>query len=178
MESLKSHLHAVLGIALSGAVVLAPPTNAAEPNSEHTFKLSKGEARPEATLEDANWLVGSWTGSAFGKQFEEVWNAPSAGSMVGMFKVFDASGVEFYEIMLLTREEGTLSLKVKHFSADFVAWEEKPDFVNFRLVKLEDDALHFGGISFYRRDTDNIDAYIVLKDEGKTSEHKLVYRRE
>lgn len=151
---------------------------AAEPRTEHTFGLEEGEERPAATLEDADWLVGSWTGTAFGSHFEEHWNPPSAGSMVGLFKLFNDEGVSFYEILLLTVDEGTLSLKVKHFSADFTAWEEKGDYVNFRLVKKEKDALHFGGISFYRRDDNNIDGYIVMKNGEKITEHHLKYERQ
>ncbi len=150
---------------------------AVEPQTEHTFRLSDQESRPQATLEDARWLVGSWEGTAFGQKFEEVWNPPSADSMVGMFKLFSDEGVAFYELLLLTVEEGTLSLKVKHFNADFTAWEEKADFINFRLVKIEPNALHFGGISFYRRSNDQIDGYIVMKNNESVSEHKLVYQR-
>lgn len=73
--------------------------------------------------------------------------------------------------------EGTLSLKVKHFNPDFTAWEEKDDFVNFRLVKLEENALHFSGLSFYRRDENHIDAYIVLREGDEISEHELKYVR-
>lgn len=150
---------------------------AAEPRTEHTFKLEDGETRPAATLDDAAFLVGSWTGSGFGQQFEQVWNPPSAGSMIGLFKLMSADGVSFYELLLLTVDEGTLSLKVKHFNADFTAWEEKADFINFRLVKKESGALHFGGISFYRRDADNMDAYLVMKNGEDVSEQHLVYRR-
>lgn len=97
--------------------------------------------------------------------------------MVGLFKLFGEDGVAFYELLLLSVEDGTLSLKVKHFNADFSAWEEKADFVNFRLVKKEDDALHFGGISFYRRDDNSIDGYIVMKSGENVTEHHLQYQR-
>ena len=152
--------------------------NAAEKRTEHTWTVADGEERPAATLEDAKWLVGSWTGTAFGQKFEEVWNPPSAGSMVGMFKLYDGEEVSFYEILLLTVENGTLSLKVKHFNADFSAWEDKTEHVNFRLAKIEDDALHFSGISFYRRDDDHIDGYIVMRNGDEVTEHKLVYARQ
>lgn len=158
------------------AVSLALP--AAELRTENTYKLAEGEERPAATLEDAAWLAGSWVGTAFGKRFEEHWNPPSAGSMVGLFKLFDDEGVSFYEILLITQEEGSLSLRVKHFSADFTAWEEKGDHVNFRLVAMEDDALHFGGLSFYRRDENNIDGYIVMKNGDNVTEHHLKYERQ
>ena len=150
---------------------------AAEPRTEHTYQLAPDEARPTATLDDASWLVGSWTGTAFGERFEEVWNPPSAGTMVGLFKLFGDDGVAFYELLLLSVEEGSLSLKVKHFSADFSAWEEKPDFVNFQLVKKEEDALHFGGLSFYKKGDDAIDGYIVMRNGETVTEHHLQYKR-
>lgn len=150
---------------------------AAEPRTEHTYRLAPDEARPAATLDDASWMVGSWTGTAFGQQIEAVWNAPSAGSMVGLFKLYGDDGVTFYEILLLSVEEGTLSLKVKHFSPDFTAWEEKPDYVNFQLVKKEKDALHFGGLSFYKRGDDAMDGYIVMRNGENITEHHLQYER-
>ena len=153
------------------------PFAAAELRTEHTYQLTEGEARPAATIEDAAMLVGSWEGTAFGGRIEEVWNPPSAGTMVGMFKFFVDDEVVFYEIFLMTVEEGTLSLKVKHFSPDFTAWEEKDDYIEFRLVKIDEDALHFGGLSFYERGDDAIDGYIVMKNAEGIREEPLVYKR-
>ena len=156
---------------------MATTACAAEPRTEHTYQLAPDEVRPTATLDDASWLVGSWTGTAFGERFEEVWNPPSAGTMVGLFKLFGDDGVAFYELLLLSVEEGTLSLKVKHFSADFSAWEEKSDFVNFQLVKKEADALHFGGLSFYKKGDDAIDGYIVMRNGETITEQHMQYER-
>ena len=157
--------------------VVSLPLLAAEPRTEHTYQLSEGEERPAATIEDVGLLVGSWTGTAFGGRFETVWNPPSAGTMVGFFKLLGDDGVSFYEILLLSVEDGTLSLKVKHFNPDFTAWEEKADYVNFQLVRKEENALHFGGISFYRRGEDSIDGYIVMRNGDEITEHHLVYER-
>ncbi len=151
--------------------------DAAEPRTEHTFQLAPDEARPAASLDDASWLAGSWVGTAFGRHFEAVWNAPSADSMVGLFKLYDDDGVAFYELLLLVVEDGTLSLKVKHFNADFSAWEEKPDYGRFRLVKKEANALHFHGLSFYKRGDDAIDGYIVMRHGEEVVEHHLRYQR-
>lgn len=162
--------------ALLGAVLFVPLL-AAEPRTEHTYQLSEGEERPAATIEDASWLVGSWSGTAFGQRFEDVWNPPSAGTMIGFFKLYGDDGVAFYELLLLSVEDGTLSLKVKHFNPDFTAWEEKDDYINFQLVKKEESALHFGGISFYRRGDDAIDGYIVMRNGDEVTEHHLKYER-
>ena len=166
-----------IGITLLALLLATLASWAAEPRTAHTYKLGADEARPAASLEDASWLVGSWTGTAFGQQFEEVWNPPSAGSMIGLFKLFNDEGVSFYELLELREENGTLSLKVKHFNADFTAWETKEDYVNFQLVKVEEHALHFGGLSFYRRDDASIDGYIVMRSEDTIQEHHLRYQR-
>jgi len=156
---------------------LADFGNAQSLRTEHTYVLDDPSSRPAASLEDVSWLVGSWTGTAFGNAFEEVWNPPSAGSMLGMFKVLDEDEVSFYELVLLVEEEGSLSLKVKHFHSDFTAWEEKEDYVRFRLVKIADNAVYFSGLSFHRVGDNEMHGYLALRDEGKVWEEKLVYRR-
>ncbi len=158
-------------------VVLAQSAAAQTQLTEHTYQLDTPENRPAATLDDVAWMVGNWSGEAFGSSFESHWNPESAGSMVGFFKLFNGDNVSFYELLLLVEEEGSLSLKVKHFNPDFTAWEEKEDYIDFRYVKSEDDAVHFSGISFYRVDDDNMVAHIVFRNGDEINENKLVYRR-
>ena len=145
--------------------------------TEHTFKLDDIDAKVPATLEDVSWMVGSWDGIGFGGTFEEVWNPPSLGTMVGMFKVLGDEEVAFYELMLLAEEEGSLVLKVKHFNADFTAWEEKEDYLTFRLVSVAPDAVHFSGLSFYQVSADEIHGYIAMRNDEKVWEEKMVYTR-
>jgi hypothetical protein len=145
--------------------------------TEHTFKLDAASSRPAATFKDVDMLVGSWEGTAFGSIFEETWNPPSAGSMVGFFKLIDEDEVAFYELLLLIEEEGSLSLKVKHFSAAFEAWEDKEGYVTFQFIKADENAVHFSGLSFYRIDENTMNGYIVLRSGEDVREEKLVYRR-
>ncbi|MDJ0907016.1 MAG: DUF6265 family protein [Woeseiaceae bacterium] len=158
-------------------VVLAQSAAAQTQLTEHTYRLDTPDNRPAATLDDVAWMVGNWSGEAFGASFESHWNPQSAGSMVGFFKLLDGDTVSFYELLLLVEEEGSLSLKVKHFNPDFTAWEEKADYIDFRYVMSDDDAVHFSGISFYRVDDDNMIAYIVFRNGDDVNERKLVYRR-
>jgi hypothetical protein len=150
---------------------------AAETYTAHTYRLAKGDAPPAATLSDVAWLVGAWEGECFDVRCEEVWNPPSAGTMVGLFKLYGDDGVRFYELMLLTVEDGALVMKIKHFNADFSAWEDKADYVSFPLVALEPDAVHFRGLSLYRRGPDDLDIWIALARDGDVREHRLAYRR-
>lgn len=147
--------------------------------TEHTYKLDKDKKPLTVPIEQLSWLVGSWKGKAFGAEFEEVWNPPSAGSMMGMFKLYDKKkGIKFYELMIIEPDEGSLVLKVKHFSADFVSWESKEKYIKFPLVKLEPNAIHFSGLSFYRKSENNISAYLVLSQaDGSFKEMPLYYYR-
>ena len=97
--------------------------------------------------------------------------------MVGMFKLFGDDGVAMYELMVMTVEDGTLSLKIRHFNPDFTAWEDKTEDVTLQLVKKEDNALHFGMVSFYRRNDDRIDAYILFRDGDEVFERLIAYER-
>jgi hypothetical protein len=164
-------------VAMLALLLVSHAVLAQSPRTEHTFQLDDTETRPAATLDDVSWLVGNWSGEAFGSTFEESWNPPSAGSMIGFFKLMDGSDVVFYELLLLVEEEGSLSLKVKHFNADFTAWEDKADYVTFRYIKSDGNAIHFSGISFYRIDDNTMHGYIVFHNGDDVREEKLVYRR-
>ncbi|MDJ0917568.1 MAG: DUF6265 family protein [Woeseiaceae bacterium] len=170
---------AKLTIALA-ALLLCFASGVAESDStadKKTFRLDDSGQRPDATLEDVSWLVGSWDGTAFGQRFEQVWNPGSAGSMVGMFKLYSDDGVNFYELLLLLEVEGSLEIRVKHFTPEFVAWEEKEGYITFPLVGIEDDAIHFSGLSFYRTDEVTMEGYLAMKSESGVREEKLLYRR-
>lgn len=164
------------GVALA-LIVFVASAAAQSPRTEHTFNLDDPDNPPSATLDDVGMLVGSWRGTAFGGTFEEVWNPPSADSMVGFFKLMADDKVVLYEILLIREEEGTLNLKVKHFSDDFTAWEDKAEYVNFRFIRAEEGAVHFSGISFYRVSEDEMHAYLVMRDGESIREEKLVYER-
>lgn len=88
MAEVHQHLCCILLAAVLGMGSAAAQSQ----RTEHTYKLDDPEDRPAATLDDVAWLVGSWTGEAFAGSFEQVWNPPSAGSMLGMFKILDGDG--------------------------------------------------------------------------------------
>ena len=165
---------------LLGAVALmlaAACGSAQSERTEHTLRLDDPDNRPAASIEDVGWLVGNWEGEAFGQSFEEVWNPPSGGSMAGFFKLMDGDDVGMYEMLVLLEDEGSLSLRVKHFTKDFIAWEDKEDYVEFKLVRIDPDAIHFSGLSFYRIDENRTDGYIAMRTDDGVREEKLTYRR-
>ena len=170
--SLWNSLFAVASIAC-----LASAAAAQSRNTEHTLKLDDPAARPAATVEKVAWMAGSWEGEAFGGTVEEVWTPPSAGTMVGTFKLVDGGKPSMYEFQILVEEEGSLLLKLKHFNADFSGWEEKDGFVSFPLVKLTEDAVYFSGLTYRRVGSDRLEVHVALERGGEVHEERLVFRR-
>jgi hypothetical protein len=99
--------------------------------------MSKYPAEPLRTisLADFSWLTGSWDGEKHGEAIEEHWSAAAAGAMLGMFRWLRAERGVLYELMTLESEAaGGITLRIKHFGAGLVGWEEKENAVVFTLV--------------------------------------------
>lgn len=133
---------------------------------------------PPATLADAGWLAGHWVGDGLGGVSEETWSSARGGTMMGTYRLLKDGKPVFYEFLLLAEENGTLVMKLKHFNPDFSGWEEKANFVTFKLVAVEPRAVHFDGLSYLREGDDEMRIYLLLKDkEGKVREEVFKLRR-
>ena len=146
-------------------------------NTENTLKLDDPATRPEASIEDLAWLVGTWRGEGLGGTVEEVWTAPTADTMMGVFKAARDGEVQFYEILILVQEEGSLTLKLKHFHPDLKGWEEKDEVVEFPLVAIKEREALFSGLTYRRTKDDALHAFVATSREGRMGELKLVLRR-
>ncbi len=166
-----------LAIALCAIVVTwAGPASAQSRNTEHTLKLDDPANAPTASIDQVAWLAGSWEGDAFGGRFEEYWAPPSAGTMVGTFKLIMDGQATMYELFLIVAEGESLVLKLKHFNADLSAWEEKAEHVSFSLVKLDEGVVFFDGLTYRRKGPDLIQVYLALSRDGEVSEEELLYK--
>jgi hypothetical protein len=169
-------------LSLTFASFVAVPLGAAAgPQETPAFRtlLLGDQPPPPARIESMAWLAGEWTGEGLGGSIEEIWSAPRAGVMTGMFRHFTKDRPTFYEFFMLAEEEGSVVLKVKHFNPDFSGWEEKADFVRFPLVKVEDQALHFDGLSYVRDGEGALKVYLRIKSRqtGQVREEELQLRR-
>ena len=108
------------------------------------------ETSPKTSIEDISWISGNWSGEALGGQFEETWNAPMGGAMMGMFKLVIDEKVEFYELLTIVPKDDRLVLRLKHFDKGLVGWEEKDESVEFPLVSASPTKVVFNGLVFSR----------------------------
>lgn len=172
-------LAAVAVLAAAPSAAQSGAAGAPEPErlTDHTLRYDSTAARPAATLADAAWLVGLWEGEGLGGRVQEVWTPPAADRMSGAFTSLHEGGVRFQELLALVEVDGSLELWVRHFDPDFSAWEEKEDFVRFRLVRAEPGVLRFGGLTLERLGDDGWRAYLALRSGGALREELFEYRR-
>ena len=128
-------------------------------------------------FDDIQWMTGRWVGDGFGGVSEEIWSAPSAGSMVGVYKHFKDGEVTFYEILLIAENEGKPSLRLKHFNADLTAWEEKKDFVEFSFVGISENKLEFKGLVFELVADDLMEVRLKMKRGGEIVTEVFTFER-
>ena len=165
--------------ALALATTLSIHAQAPQGNTPNTLNLPEGAARSAAKVADLAWLAGTWTGEGLGGRIEEVWSAPDGGAMVGYFRLVKDDKPVFYEIMTLIEIDGSVEMRLKHANPDMTGWEEKKDFVTFKLVRHDDTGAWFSGLTFRRINPDLMEGYLALRDRttGAVSEEKFIYRR-
>ena len=145
----------IRGLLLYLSLLLTPMAAAAD-ETVPVLSLEEGARSPAATIGDIAWLAGRWAGEGLGGTAEDVIAPASGGQMMGMFRHSKADGsVNFYEFYVFAEQDGSLTVRLKHFSPLLSGWEEKDAFVEFPLVSVEGRAAYFDGLSY------------VLGDDGK-----------
>ncbi len=164
-------------LALLVAALATPGATGQSRYTENTLQLDEGAERPRAKLDQLAFMVGAWEGEAFGGRFEEVWSAPSVGTMTGTFKLIHDEKPSMYEFEIIVEDEGSLAIRLKHFNADLSAWEEKAEFVEFPLVKLNEEGAFFAGLTYRRIGPDELGVFLAMKTKVGVREERLTYRR-
>jgi hypothetical protein len=167
----------VIALATASAPTLVGPAHAQAALTGNTLRLDPGAAPGHGTLADAAWMVGVWEGEGLGGAVQEAWAPAVADRMTGTFTSLEDGAVRFQEIMVLAEVDGSLELRVRHFAADFTAWEDRDDFVRFRLIRTAPDRLYFSGLTLERVGPDRMRAHLAMRSAGQLREETFEYRR-
>ncbi len=134
-------------------------------------------AQPAATLADLAFIAGHWQGEPEGAFIEEIWSAPNGNTMMGSFRYMQEGEAVFFELMTIDTIDPVPTLRIKHFSAGLVAWEDKEEVHLFPLVRLEGQEAVFEQADgekrlIYRLTGDEMMVTLEeLKDGAWTAEH-------
>lgn len=134
-----------------------------------------GQSAP--TITDASWLAGRWVGEGLGGQIEETWSPAAGGQMVGHFQLVVGGKAQFYEILLLDAQPTGLRMRVKHFNADFTAWEDKGGWHSFEPVAVEPNLLKFKGLTLARNGEDLTITVRIKAKDGTVADHPILLKR-
>lgn len=124
---------------------------------------------------DFSWISGTWRGPGFGGTFEEIWSQPDAmGTVMGMFRFHDdQDSIQFYEFWKL---DGS-GLLLKHFTPEFIGWEEKDGFVNFPMVSAETGKITLKGLVYELIDEKTLRISLDMKNKGEVKTHVFTLTR-
>lgn len=157
------------------AIFLCLPVASQDRFTENTLKLEKGQRSPAATIRDVAWLAGRWIGSGMGGRVEEIWSPPQNGSMMGMFRYIRNERTIFYEIMTLVEDNGSVTLRLKHFHPNLKGWEEKDVTVDFPLVRKNEATLFLEGLTYKSsKNGAAMKSYVAIREESG-SVHEEVF---
>ncbi len=142
--------------------------------TEHVMRADSTKVyTTDKSISDFAWMKGHWEGTGLGGKVEETWSRPNNGVMVGTFRLMSGEDTEFYEICWIEQNAGQLAYKVKHFSKDFEAWEEKKEYVSFRFLEQRGDMFYFDGLTIMRQG-EKLIYYIAFEgQDGNALEQKF-----
>lgn len=140
-------------------------------------QLAPGQSSPPAKIADLAWLEGTWIGKGLGGHTEEYYSSPLAGAIVGNFRFVKDDKAIFYEIVTIVEHNGSVLVRLKHFTPDLVGWEEKDQSVEFKLVALEGQTAYFDGQTL-KREGDTLYAAVLIKNkkDGSTRIEQFSYK--
>jgi hypothetical protein len=158
-------------------LVLASVSMSQEMWTKNTIKLTAGQNGGAASIADMAWLAGTWRGAGLGGSNEEIWSAPQGGVMMGSYRMLKDSKPVFYEFLTLSETDGRLKLRIKHFGADLVGWEEKDKTEDMAFIKRDGNRHYFHGLTWEVLGPNKVNIYLAIEGKDKVTEETFRYER-
>ena len=147
---------------------------------------SFGAAAQDApTLDDLAFLEGGWRGGSEDFTFEETWLPADAGVMTAMARGVSGGELAVLEYILVTQDEDAVTMRFKHYNADFSTWE-KDGPTTLTLTSVAENDVTFSAdppsetvksIRYWMPEADVMQADIVLVEDGEEGGFSLTFTR-
>lgn len=169
----------IIPVAIGWVFLVTSFTQAQSVFTEHTFKLDEGAKPATAELEKFKFLVGRWVGTGLGGECEEVFLPVWNNTMTGSFRYAKEGKLVFSEYFSLHSDENGTALRLKHFNPDMVGWEDKAGMVKFPLIKVEEKAAYFSGLTYKLVGPNELHVWVAMPNQatGKSNDEAFVFQR-
>ncbi len=179
MKKLSLYIVLAAGITGSLSIMWILPLKAQETPTGKVIRAGETTQYYHGSVQDLDWLQGSWQGEGLGGICQEVWEKPFGNTMMGMFKLIKEGKPVFYEFFVLVEEKGLIELRLKHFTSAFMGWETKDKFISFKLVEVKGHKAHFEGLTMEKIDDNHLRVYVAIKyEDGVVREELFEFERQ
>jgi len=94
-------------------------------------------------MEQLSFLTGRWTSDTPDEYQEESWSPIRAQNITGQFRVLHKGTPVFYEFWTVEMDHNMPVLKLKHFNAGLIGWEDKDKSTRMPLRKVSANEVLF-----------------------------------
>lgn len=144
--------------------------------------MSHGQPARNGPLQPLAFLSGRWVSITRAEMQEETWSRVSGDSMTGTFRVVQGGEPVFYEFWAVEVDGDKPVLKLKHFNAGLVGWEEKDTSTRMPLISSAENDVVFaeadGSVSLhYHRAGNTLTCLVHHVKNGKSSDETFTLTR-
>jgi hypothetical protein len=171
----------------SGFVGMAARVSAQASQAAQPVVAIGSAPRAKATLAQVGWIAGPWGGMLGDRRIEQHWMAPSASSMVAMYRSIQNDRATLYELLAIEQDGESLMLRIKHFAPGpgLVGREAKDESIDHALVRVDGRTAVFEGtatenparVTFTSPDPDTLTITVERMRDGKLVPTDFRYSR-
>lgn len=105
----------------------------------------KSESPRVTSIDQLDWLTGSWEGPIGDSVLEESWLPPRANTITAVVRLTKGAVTEFVELIKIEKIDQSFELRLNLFDALLKPRSEKPQVL--KLSKISDKSVTFNGVN-------------------------------
>lgn len=101
-------------------------------------------AGPPASIQELDWMTGSWAGPVGTNQLEEIWTGTEGGSIAAVVRITGNDATSMFELITIEEVDGSLVLHVQQWDPGFIP---RTDTIQeMELAEIGDRTVRFAAV--------------------------------
>lgn len=131
--------------------------------------MSRPKTPIRATLDDIQWICGTWSGKQSNEFSVEHWGMPHKGELVCYCSHYINEGLQYIDLLALKEVTGYITAHTRRFRSELEAIPNESDTVKYSLVIMEDKRFRLHTTDF------GDDAWLTYELDNCTLVRSLVF---